>query len=186
MFFYVVVYALYPYHGLSYGPRFYFEIVPLLFIFSARGLMLLGQPRSRMPGLTGKHVRNALLAMVVISFGGVLPGRLKTFHARADFYDLTELLDQVRERPALVFIDADPKARLLPYMAGFQLNDPDLENSVIFARDRGEENRALIDLFPRRSVYLLDMDDQTVRSVARYKNGPPIESGRAGRQIGNE
>jgi len=151
---YAVAYGMYPYHGLSYGPRFLFELAPLLFIISARGLVIACRPGSN----GGSKVPGCFMVIVLISFLGVMPERLEVYSRRAAYYDLKVEMGQFQER-AVVFVAGEQRERLFPYLAGFQRNDPWLQSKVIYARDRGAGNKELIEAMPSRVPYLLSLDN---------------------------
>jgi hypothetical protein len=166
---YILGHGLYPYHGLSYGPRFYFELLPLLLIVSSRGLLMLPSLLSRYFAFTtnwsSQCVYGLCLASIVISLFGVLPPRLWDFHKRGEFYDIRQLIEQSTAKPAVVFISDPDAARLTPYMAGFNINDVNLEGPIIFARDLHERNPEILAAYPGRHAYKVSLEN---RSVVAY------------------
>ena len=158
---YVAGYAVYPYHGLSYGPRFYFELLPLLMVGSSRGLLAGVEAMERM-GREGRAVFVMLLsAAVVVSLFGVFPGRAAVFTERGKYYDIRPAVDEIVP-PALVFIANPDRMRIYPYMAGFQLNSADFGGPVVFVRDPGSGNLPPKDSYHGRNLYRLDVDTREV------------------------
>lgn len=152
-----LIYGLYSYHGISYGPRFHFELVPFLCMGTAYALV----NAQKVPPLS------FLLGCFLITLCGVLPARLSVYSERADFYHIEPLISASSiERPALIFIEQhlqpDEIARVTPYIAGFQLNPIDLKGEIIYAIDKGEHNTALISQYKGYHPYLLDLHQRTV------------------------
>lgn len=162
----MLVYLLYWTPGFMYGPRYYFEAIPCLFLLIAVGLdtlILRWQqlwcrltPVTKMPArITGALLVLGILA--VIAWQGtavVLPQQMaeyKNWYGMSD-QPLREFAKTGIDN-ALVFVDASKG--WTAYGVFFIGNDPGLTNPVIFARDSGEAaNRRVIELYPRRKVYL--------------------------------
>lgn len=77
-------------------------------------------------------------------------------------------------RPALVFVRFaepvvdHPTLRYLPYGCAFAFQEPDLGNAeIVYARDLGAENDALVRAFPGRNVYLYEgnVESGTLRRI---------------------
>jgi len=155
---YMGAYSIGPYHSLSYGPRHYFELLPLFLLVSACGLRALPDMIGRKLRIERPQAKRVLLALcaatVAICLLGYLPPRLHIYRLRGDYYDIRAVTADVRT-PALVFIEDKPRRRIYPYMAGFQLNDVLLRGPVIFARDLGARNQSLLSAFPGRNAYKL-------------------------------
>ncbi|HQA00555.1 MAG TPA: hypothetical protein PLT93_20675, partial [Phycisphaerae bacterium] len=99
-----------------------------------------------------------------------------------------QLVHEGRIENAVVFMqskhyrDGKIDARWDAYGDGFAYNDPDLRNSVVFARDLGpQKNAELMKLYPGRVAYWLDpyaaddlrlirWDDMTTRPAADAKS----------------
>lgn len=158
-------YGLYFYQGSGYGPRFYFEIFPLLLIVAGKGLLLLPEFLSRWFGTSADRWRYSALAFClvngVVCGVGLLPPRVWSYYQRALYYDIRPLVQSL-PTPAVVFISNPDTWRLYPYMAGFQLNDLKLQGAILFARDLKERNTELLAAFPHRRAFLLDLQRRQI------------------------
>ncbi|UCC30685.1 MAG: hypothetical protein JSU86_00105 [Phycisphaerales bacterium] len=165
------LYALYPYHGLSYGPRFYFECVPLMLVLSARGLIILSALLVKRRGWDTRKAQAAVAGLLLFtgatSFCGVFPERVYTFYTRAAYLDIGNLVAKSVQQPALVLIEepVGRPARVIPYIAGFQLHLGDINGKVVYARDLGMKNRVLLAHYQGYSVYRLSLEK---REIANY------------------
>ena len=164
---YILGYSLHPYHGLSYGPRFYFELMPLLLLASASGLTTLSTWwRERALGFS--------IGLLLIVFVGVMPSRFQLYGDRANYYDIRPTLTEV-QAPALVFIQDTGEDRLIPYMAGFQLNDwlPPHSNQVIFLHSLGVgRDQEALSQFPGYRAYWLNVPAKQLRPYLESKANP--------------
>jgi hypothetical protein len=152
-------YSLYPYHGLSYGPRFYFESAPLLLIATASGLLSLPALFAARPP---PYIRSFALAFVLITFvislGGVLPGRVRVFGARGAYFDIRVAVAPALRSQSLVFVRTEPGDDALAYLAAFAHIDVRSGLPALFARDLGPRNQELMAAYPDRAVYWLDVE----------------------------
>lgn len=180
---YCVGYSIYPYHGLSYGPRFYFELVPLLLLASCRGLSVLSRGMERLwPGTTGKAVgwrTSFLAAAVVVSLLGVLPGRIAVFGPRGQYYTIAQTIVRSVTTPAVVAISPSDERRIYPYIAGFQLNTTSFDGPVIYVNDLPERRAELASEYPDRHCYRFDVGTRTLTAYppggAKWESGKPAE-----------
>lgn len=160
---YIFGYGLYGYHGLSYGPRFYYELLPLWVIISVAGVrqiaINLSSRRGHDEGI--RYVVGLVTATLLVSIFGHLPPRVWGYAERGNYYDIRPLVNSL-SAPALVFIGEEQETRLFPYMAGFQLNDVYLQGKVIFARDLGARNAELLRYYPNRRGYLLSVGSRRI------------------------
>ncbi len=167
---YISAYSLYPYHGLSYGPRFYFELVPILLIGSTRVVLQNGPFSSKvLTRLFSNHTKKKILVTLIItvttiSFLGILPARVAVFSKRGEYYHIENMVKKEVIPPAVVSIMSSDKQRLIPYLAGFQLNSPTWKGDIIFIRYRPDKEDELRRVYPERKHYILDMDRKIVFS----------------------
>ncbi len=165
---YCLAYSIYPYHGLSYGPRFYFEIVPILLIGSSQVLLnKCSFSNKRLATvfsfLTKKMVIFSLIiAVPFISFLGIIPSRVSVIAKRGEYYDIKDTVRKVVAPPAVVSIMSSDKNRIIPYIAGFQLNSPTWDGDIVFVRYLPEKKQELMRAYPQRRHYILDMDKRIV------------------------
>ncbi|NQV18753.1 MAG: hypothetical protein HQ534_09450 [Armatimonadetes bacterium] len=164
--FYIIGYGLYRNHGLSYGPRFYFELFPLMLATSGRGLMILPNylfPKSKNTKvIIVKFIFIFWITTLLISILGVLPSRFSIFHQRGVLYNIENLVTQSVKKPALVLISNPDEKRIYPYMAGFQLNNVNLDGSIIYARSLLGRNKELLASYPKHNYYLLDVKKRLI------------------------
>ncbi|MBD3384445.1 hypothetical protein GF407_05900 [candidate division KSB1 bacterium] len=157
----ILAYSFYSYHGVSYGPRFLFEITPFLIILSGYGLVRLAEikrPACRSPF---SFLNGILVTAAIIVFAGYLPCRLLLYHQRGDYYTLPKHLFDI-DKPAIVVITADEEKKVTPYIAGFKHNDTGLENDILFARDLDEKNDLLLRKFPRHHHFCYNLSTRTL------------------------
>jgi hypothetical protein len=159
-----LAYSFYHYHGVSYGPRFLFEITPLLIILSAFGLFQMAEIKYPAYERSVFFVNRILAVTAIITFAGYLPGRLWLYHQRGDYYNLPDHFFDV-DKPAIVVITADEQNKVTPYIAGFPYNDIELENDVLFARDLDEKNDLLVRTFPRHRHYYFNLSTRTLSLI---------------------
>lgn len=171
----IVGYYFYWATSVLVGARFYFEAVPGLILLSARGLVLLSK---RMSGDGGAvritRIRGIgafiLILFTVHAFGIRLPDWLHPpgnqwvyERINTDFQGTSRGIERIRdhllpEKAVVVMKSLYHPFEYFPgywWRSGFILNDPDLENRVVFAGygDGGLEK--LMRCLPKRSFYLL-------------------------------
>lgn len=165
---YIFAYSGHYYHSLSYGPRHYFELLPLFLLLSARGLRALPRMITSLRISDAMHARTVTaglcLVAVTICALGHLPPRLKVYEARGDFYDVRWVYQMI-DAPSVVFVEKTPMPKLRPYEAGFQLNNVPLSGPVIFVRDLGDQNKEVFAEWPDREAYVLNVPAE---QLSRY------------------
>ena len=165
---YCLAYSLYPYHGMSYGPRFYFELVPILLIGSSHVLLdefsFFNKRSARFLGSLSKKIviLTLIVTVLFISFLGVIPSRLAVFSKRGEYYNIRDIVRKAVSTPAIVSIMSTDKDRIIPYLAGFQLNSPMWDGDIIFVRYLPDKKEKLVRAYPERRHYILDMDKRIV------------------------
>ncbi len=133
-----------------YGPRYYYEALPLLWLLAAHGLLKAWYMLKNRTGL----VRAALAIMVAANVLGVLPARLAVWHG---LYGVTrqprQQMAQLGLHNALVFVHI---RHWSDYSELAWTNDPSLAGDVIFVLDEGPTaNAAVIAAYPNRHVFYL-------------------------------
>jgi hypothetical protein len=159
----VIAYALYWYHGVAFGARFYFALLPHLVMLTVEGVRQTPDIVSRVvPQARGQGRSEGLsnLTLAAVSAGFAFGwtvyvpkvALVAPYHNQrgmnAGFYDYHR-----RERPvnALVFVQVP---RVFYYGPAYIANDlPIGTGNVIYALDRGVANQRLMALFPGRSVH---------------------------------
>jgi hypothetical protein len=151
-------YALFWYHGVAFGARFYFCLLPHLVMLTAAGI-------DRVPALLAERRWGSerRLAAVTWAFVGLsfvfgwtvyVPkvALVGPYHdqrgVNAGLYEFVEARGLTN---ALVFVRVRRQNLFGP---GFAANDvPPWTSPVLYAIDRGEANRWLIDRVPGRSIH---------------------------------
>jgi 4-amino-4-deoxy-L-arabinose transferase-like glycosyltransferase len=153
-------YFCYWYHGVVYGARFYFCLLPYLAMATVEGLW-------QFPAFLQEQVRSLARRVSVRDFTRTLAAvlcvcTLCIYFPKACLllYDnhlgvdrgLYRFVAEQQVRQAIVFVAADNP---LHYEPGFIANALDLSaGDIIYARDLGEENnQRLCALYPDRAVY---------------------------------
>jgi hypothetical protein len=168
----VAAYALYWYHGVAFGARFYFALLPHLVLLTVEGIRQTPAIVARLaPRFTEiPWLREATIAAVLCCFvfgwtvylpkvGLVAPYRDQR-DMNGGFY---EYLRSNHLEHAIVFVRAP---RVFYYGQAFITNDLPIGTAdVIYALDRRGANRQLSDLFPNRSVHEYTYD--------RRRRAPP-------------
>ncbi len=171
----IIGYYFYWATSVLVGARFYFEAVPGLVLLSARGLDLIPE---RMAGKGGSlslsRIRGIgafiLILFTVYAFGIRLPDWLHPqetpwYYERidADFQGTTRAIERIRdyllpEKSVVVMKSLYHPFEYFPgywWRSGFILNDPSLENRVVFAGYGNGGLEKLMRCHPERSFYLL-------------------------------
>ncbi len=157
----VLAYTLYWVGATVYGPRYYYEALPLLLLLTARGIekrwkMGDGDWGIKWPPNT---LRLALLLLVVGNLALYVPRRLSFLKG---LYGITaaplRVVEAANLHHALVFVSAEKG--WTEYGAQFCQNSPTLDSDIVYALDRGAvENRALMAEYPGRRYFLMKGTD---------------------------
>jgi hypothetical protein len=141
----------YFYYGHEYEARFYAVAAPFAIALAVMGLRVCARKLGL--GVTAL----AAAAFMLYAAAYYWPGYIAPRYGH-DYEDASPALVQAAEAaetPALVLIDTrgDKGFR---YTTAFYLNDPLLEQPVIFARDTGQSVECLRSAFPMRKFYRFD------------------------------
>jgi hypothetical protein len=155
---------------LIFGPRYWYEGAPFLWLLTGYGLARLSRGAAALlrspagPSRVGRALAVGLPALVV---GGLVLCNLAQFFPRQvraytgyNGIDGSSLrrVAEARVDHALVFVALQPAYPNRDYGKVFFANDPLLRGPVVYARDLGaEENRALAAAFPDRTPYYLPL-----------------------------
>ncbi len=165
----LVAYAGYWYLEFFFPARYLAASVPFLLILMARGLDIL----RTLPSRGDRWARSIFPGIVLASifFAVVTLHQVFLVRYRGAFGDvepnLARIVKRFDIRNAVVFMDSinrDPRPGLEYndyYATGFLRNDIDLQGDVVYARNRREENRILIDAYPGRRYYLYRFNRRT-------------------------
>jgi hypothetical protein len=154
----VVAYGLFWYHGVAFGARFYFCLVPHLFAFTIDGIRELPRILARyLPSgepLLARGVGAAVLLWCIFGSLVYVPkvSLLGPYHdQRGINASLYEFVRREGITSGIVFVQA-PRGYL--FSTGFIANELPLGSGrILYALDRGAGNKRLIELFPGRPVY---------------------------------
>jgi hypothetical protein len=134
-----------------YGPRYYYAALPAFLFLTARGIVALGQ---RLPGRSGQWIAIGLAAVLITgNLFFYLPDTIT--ESRGFNFVSGEPLKTVQETvlgQAIIFISGDEES-WWEYGQFFSGNSPSLDGRIIYARDLGEENGRLVNIYPERSAY---------------------------------
>jgi 4-amino-4-deoxy-L-arabinose transferase-like glycosyltransferase len=141
-----------------YGPRYYAEVLPFLWIIAARGLIKFAA------GTWRRRVVNLALP-IMIAWSVVFtiePRILKGL----SLFDITrrdaDTIAAAGPHNALVFVHGD---YWTSYAALSWLNAPTLDGDVVFAKDRGPiANELVIEDYPGREIYYYDREQSPALS----------------------
>lgn len=167
----VLAYFFYWAHGIMFGPRYYYEALPMLLLLTAGGIESLVQlcqliiPKMwvRLPlpsrwasTVAALPVAALLTALLFSNLIVYLPVQLQVYHG----YNFTsakslQVVARSGVKHAIVFIESNPEWQWWKYGAVFPANSPLLDTDIIYARDLGGLNQALMTLYPERCYYLL-------------------------------
>lgn len=161
----IVAYGFYWAPGIMYGPRYYAPAAPWLILLTARGFQELSRWPLRALFLgevdrLAAFVGPAALAVVLLGYNLTvyLPSQLPVY--RGYNFVSGASLQAVRKaniHHALIFVVSHPTDEWWSYGEVFSANDPLLRGDILYARDRGVADRALIHLYPGRRAYRLDV-----------------------------
>jgi hypothetical protein len=137
-----------------YGPRYYAEALPFLWLIAARGLIKFSS------GLWRR--RAVMLALPVLLAWSIVFTLEPRILDGIGLFDITRhdarTIAASEPHNALVFVRSD---YWTSYAALSWLNAPALDGNIIFAKDRGEiENQRVIEDFPGRALYYYDRQQQ--------------------------
>jgi len=145
--------------GNNLIPRFLYESSPALIILSARGILRCPRlicKKLKIP-TTEKTVKAVIFSSLVLCLIIVgryyIPSTLNYY--QNDFYthikkNIIETVEKKDIKNAIVFVKSDF------YRSAFPANSPTLDGDVIYAIDRGEQNKLLMEYFPNREYYRAD------------------------------
>ena len=182
-----LVYIGYRFSGLYGGPRYWYEIVPLVMLLSARGLEFaagaLGSMARRLGELVLRRrverwaghavVYSAIAALVIYGTGGWITGLAKDQDSPLVPYQMSAVeglfgvdgrLDRLAEKAdlhnALVLVEpCGFYGSYTCYGTVFLRNLPDFHGDVVWALDLPELVDDLRAAYPGRAVYIASWDD---------------------------
>jgi 4-amino-4-deoxy-L-arabinose transferase-like glycosyltransferase len=180
---------LYDFSGIAYGPRYWFEIVPLLMLLTCRGAVLLGE---RLVDFVSRSI-SVTRDPAQIASALVLAAGVTSLIAVAAFSWLFAKRESWKypgtpSEPAMLRIDFDNRLQReitrhdlhdalvlvrpcgdtrLCYQSVFLLNAPTLDGDVVYANDLGDRNVELFALYPCRSLYFANYEPPALEAAGR-------------------
>ncbi len=156
----VVGYALYRYHGVAFGARFYFALLPHLVLLSIEGIRqapaIVSRAVPRLPGAARLADLSVIAVGLCFVFGWTVYVPKVAFVApyrdqrdiNAGFYAYQQ--SRLASDPAIVFVRVP---RVFFYGQALLANELPVRSArVVYALDRGDANRELTAMFPSRRV----------------------------------
>lgn len=146
----VLGYAFYySWGGNQYGPRYYFEGIPFL------SLSLGGAIGQWWKG--NRQIKNFIIGFVAFS----IASHFYQFAQQSEYFrrvskerkSLYELAEQTIHEPAIVFIKGFLGDTLVMAEEDAIRNNPRLDALILYAHDRGEQNKELANFYPHRIYY---------------------------------
>ena len=172
---------------MTYGPRYWYEIIPYFILLTVCGIeklpQLLGRPHQR------EHVRrkwrkNIILSAYVVSitlvcfnlwnwlsaqkpsqksqdFAPINIGEMKNFNGAQRI--LIDTVEEMKLRNSLIFVA--PSLNWQSYGIPSYFMDISLQGDIVYAQDLGDEkNKRLLGVYPHRSYFKADYESGEVVS----------------------
>ena len=140
------------------GPVYYFELLPVLCLLSARGVLMLHERFGRIQAGWGRR-------FVPVFVGVSIATGLVTFYPETALHisAMTEKLGEPyrvaaheAQTPAVIFIRSLPR---VGWVFGWKNTDPFLKGPVIYCRELGPpRNARVVNAFPGRHYYTMTFD----------------------------
>ncbi|MFH1484707.1 MAG: glycosyltransferase family 39 protein [Chloroflexota bacterium] len=158
-------YIFYWADGIMYGPRYYYELLPILLLLTARSISLIPSLARSLWKMTARQVEVGagslvvLLMLVLVGYNLIYYMPIQIGIYKDYNFVSPKALQSVKwagMKNALVFVTQDPHWDWWEYGSVFSANSPLLDTDVVFARDLGDEaNKDLMLLFPGHQYYRL-------------------------------
>lgn len=152
----VLAYVAYWTNGSVYGPRYTHEVVALLCILSANGIVRVAGWAHRRGMTTQRAFYGTMAVLTALAWFVYLPWQLHTYRG---LYGITarpqQIVTQANLHNALVIVRTDQHG-WKDYAPLFMLNSPTLDGDVVFASECDSLIPILLAQFPERQVYYLD------------------------------
>lgn len=165
-----IVYFFYNGTFIMYGPRFWYEIIPFAFILTARSFFILFTFRKKVTVI----FFTILFLFSLTAIFGITPSKdpdifspisltkLKGFN----FTDkrIPNIVKSSRIENAIVFVK-DCNGNWWCFGSVFSKNSPNLDTSIVYAKDLGEKNILLLNYFHTKSAYTIDYDTYELKRI---------------------
>ncbi|MCX6354738.1 MAG: glycosyltransferase family 39 protein [Candidatus Aureabacteria bacterium] len=174
-----------------FGPRYWFEAMPVYIILSARGIVTASESCGALAVRLARAFRRPryvafwpqllptaalLLFAAWLVKGNVkdyFPRQLREHHCYNDIdARIPEMARKQNVHNAIVFVKVDGPWQ--NYGSVFALNSPLFDTDIVYAKDLGrEKNRNMAKLFPGRDCYLADFQRKELRAMREPVSAPP-------------
>lgn len=144
-------YALYYNNGVSYGPRYLFEISPFLTMLVAVALTNMRWSKDRVQVVLGVGL---CATLAIVGTRGPL------FNDRARYLDIDPTVAALDGQPGTVFVTKGVFEFPDPMYAAFVHDQKEGRGGVFFVRDTPANRCEASKLFPAQSMYQLNMDEK--------------------------
>jgi 4-amino-4-deoxy-L-arabinose transferase-like glycosyltransferase len=150
-----------------YGPRYYAEAMPFLWIIAARGLIKFGSTTWRRRGIK-------LALPLLVAWSAIFTIEPRALKGRG-FFDISrrdaDAIAAAAPHHALVFVAG---THWTAYASLSWLNAPNLDGDIVFAQNRGDvENTQVVEDFAGRTVYYYDRARQPALQPAASRDQEP-------------
>jgi hypothetical protein len=160
---YTLSYGSFYSHGVSYGPRFWFELVPIFCILTAISLRDLPAWKALKPVIGDRNIVALFVAgSTILTIAGILPARFKLWSERAAYYSLPADIGHRVQQPAAIFIKRENKERIWPAIAGLQFNGPITNAPIIYLNDLGRSIDEVRPIVGDRHLYCLNLSTKAI------------------------
>lgn len=140
----------YSWGGNQFGPRYYFEALPMMALVAAQSLVTIGEtnvsPKSRL-------TLGVILSIALFSLPQIHKYFIYYRQVSLERSSLYHLVEKQTEKPALVFLKGFLGNQLVLAPEDTVRNDPFFRRPVVFAKDLGPENAKLLSYFPQFHYY---------------------------------
>ena len=179
------------------GARMFFETIPIFLILSAEGIVLF--PRlinNKTPKINLKKAQTITTMIVTVFFMYAFIFRFPSwiwpkdtewfYHGMGNSFagvnsDIHRTLKSIIPDKSLVIIKfLYFPSKMFPnggWSSGFLYNDPELKNNIIYAQDKGENNKELFQCYPDRHIFLYFGTIEKAIVVPLLKNKDSILKG---------
>lgn len=168
------VYFFYNGTFIMYGPRFWYETFPFVILLVGHGISILYKSKPKpvifFICILGALSLTKLLGIIPTQdpdiFSPVSLTHLKTFN-----YTDSRILELVKKQNisnAVVFVKDTCQGQWWCYGSVFPQNSPNLNTSIVYAKDLGsDENKKLMQYFPNRTYYLIDYNSLQIDKLSK-------------------
>jgi len=152
------------------GPVKYYEILPVLVLLTVAGARSLHE-RIGQGGRTGL---SALTPALIVALTLVGWGCFARVHA-IELHQLTDRIQEpyqkIKDLPSdqrlLIFTGTMRRPPFSSWVSSAPNNVPESERPILYVRDRGADNRAIIERMADRAPYLLELDEDRTFQLTR-------------------